>query len=244
LSTQSTRLSIRGVGGVDPVARAGPNRERHHRSSRSPELHRPRRIGISLKWKSTAPPAAHRPEQVEQHRAAEAKLRRAGFFGHHPPRDKEHHHASRKCRRESTPQTQSTRLSIRGVGGVDPVARAAPNRERHHRSPRSPELHRPRRIGISLKWKSTAPPAAHRPEQVEQHRAAEAKLRRAGAFGHHPPRDKEHHHASRKCRGESTPQTTRPLTELLKPDCCRAPPRTSHRAAGARHHQRLARASG
>ena len=31
-------------------------------------------------------------------------------------------------------------------------------------------------------------------------------------------------------------------TELLKPDCCRAPPRSSHRAAGARHHQRLARA--
>src|SRR5580658_9075955 len=35
-----------------------------------------------------------------------------------------------------------------------------------------------------------------------------------------------------------------PLTELLKPDGCRAPPRTSHRAAGARHHQRLARARG
>ena len=34
-----------------------------------------------------------------------------------------------------------------------------------------------------------------------------------------------------------------PLTELLKPDGCRAPPRSSHRAAGARHHQRLARAS-
>ena len=35
-----------------------------------------------------------------------------------------------------------------------------------------------------------------------------------------------------------------PLTELLKPDGCRAPPRSSHRAAGARDHQRLARASG
>jgi hypothetical protein len=32
-------------------------------------------------------------------------MRRAGFFGHHPPRDKEHHLASRKCRRESTPTT-------------------------------------------------------------------------------------------------------------------------------------------
>ena len=49
-----------------------------------------------------------RPGQVEQHRAAEAKMRRAGFFGHHPPRDKEHHRASPKCRRESTPQTAGT----------------------------------------------------------------------------------------------------------------------------------------
>jgi hypothetical protein len=31
-------------------------------------------------------------------------MRRAGFLGHHPPRDKEHHRASPKCRRESTPQ--------------------------------------------------------------------------------------------------------------------------------------------
>jgi hypothetical protein len=45
------------------------------------------------------------PRRVEQHRAAQAKMRRAGFLGHHPPRDKEHHLASRKCRRESTPQT-------------------------------------------------------------------------------------------------------------------------------------------
>jgi hypothetical protein len=44
-----------------------------------------------------------RPGQLEQHRAAEAKMRRAGFLGHHPPRDKEHHLASPKCRRESTP---------------------------------------------------------------------------------------------------------------------------------------------
>ena len=198
---QSTRLSIRGVGGVDPVAR----------SLRSPELHRRRRRRPH-----------HRPERVEQHRAAEAKLRRAGFLGHHPPRDKEHHLASRKCRRESTPQLQSTRLSIRGVGGVDPVARSL----------RSPELHRRRRRRPH-----------HRPERVEQHRAAEAKLRRAGFLGHHPPRDKEHHLASRKCRRESTPQTA-PSPQLLKPDGCRAPPRSLHRAAGARHHQRLARASG
>ena len=35
-----------------------------------------------------------------------------------------------------------------------------------------------------------------------------------------------------------------PLTELLKPDGCRAPPRSSHRAAVARNHQHLALASG
>jgi len=34
-------------------------------------------------------------------------MRRARFFGTHAPRDKEHHLASRKCRRESTPQTRA-----------------------------------------------------------------------------------------------------------------------------------------
>ncbi len=38
------------------------------------------------------------------------KMRRAGVVGHPPPRDKEHHLASRKCRRESTPQTRDWRL--------------------------------------------------------------------------------------------------------------------------------------
>jgi hypothetical protein len=44
------------------------------------------------------------PSRVEQLRAAQAIMRRAGFLGHHPPRDKEHHLASRKCRRERTPE--------------------------------------------------------------------------------------------------------------------------------------------
>jgi hypothetical protein len=51
-----------------------------------------------------------RPAGRAAHRAAEAKMRRAGFFGYHPPRDKEHHRASAKCRRESTPQTPITVL--------------------------------------------------------------------------------------------------------------------------------------
>jgi len=70
-----------------------------------------------------------------------------------------------------------------------------------------------------------------RPGQVEQHRAAEAKMRRAGVFGHHPLRDKEHHLASRKCRRESTPQT--PLNAVVEPGCCRTPPPSSRRAASA-----------
>jgi hypothetical protein len=54
-------------------------------------------------------------------------MRRAGFFGHHPPRDKEHHLASRKCRRESTPQTPPLSQLLRSGGGeADPVARTAP----------------------------------------------------------------------------------------------------------------------
>jgi hypothetical protein len=46
-----------------------------------------------------------RPAGRAAHRAAEAKMRRAGFFGYHSPTDKEHHRASPKCRRESTPET-------------------------------------------------------------------------------------------------------------------------------------------
>ena len=54
---------------------------------------------------------------------------------------------------------------------------------------------------------AAAPP--RRPEQVE--------LRRARVFGDHPPRDKEHHLASRKCRRESTPQRTRPGATITTP---------------------------
>jgi hypothetical protein len=65
---------------------------------------------------AAAPP--RRPEQVE--------LRRARVFGDHPPRDKEHHLASRKCRRESTPQSLLLMLQIFRSVVDDPVARAAP----------------------------------------------------------------------------------------------------------------------
>src|ERR1035437_2144598 len=62
---------------------------------------------------------------------------------------------------------------------------------------------------------AAAPP--RRPEQVE--------MRRARVFGDHPPRDKEHHLASRKCRRESTPQ--RPLNAAFDPGGRRRRPRTS-----------------
>jgi len=63
---------------------------------------------------AAAPP--RRPEQVE--------MRHARVFGDHPPRDKEHHLASRKCRRESTPQT--ARFQSAGIAGsADSIERVA-----------------------------------------------------------------------------------------------------------------------
>jgi len=58
---------------------------------------------------------------------AEAKMRRAGFLGHHPPRDKEHHLASRKCRRESTPQTARDDVAIGLFWRTDRLAARAPS---------------------------------------------------------------------------------------------------------------------
>lgn len=52
-------------------------------------------------------------------------LCRAGSVGHPPPRDKDQQLASRKCRRESTPPTQSTQLSIGTVGAATPYLRCA-----------------------------------------------------------------------------------------------------------------------
>jgi hypothetical protein len=63
---------------------------------------------LFIPWRVGAEESGARPEQVEQHRAAEGLMRRAGVFGHHPPRDKEHHLASRKCWRESTPETSAS----------------------------------------------------------------------------------------------------------------------------------------
>jgi hypothetical protein len=65
------------------------------------------RTGISLKNGNRR---RRRPGQVEQQNAPRRILR------HHPPRDKEHQLASRKCRRESTPQTNL--LSPKSASGA------------------------------------------------------------------------------------------------------------------------------
>jgi hypothetical protein len=49
-------------------------------------------------------PQAAAPPRRRVRVSLQVEMRRARFFGTHAPRDKEHHLASRKCRRESTPQ--------------------------------------------------------------------------------------------------------------------------------------------
>ena len=147
------------------------------------------RTGISLK-RNPAPPATspscgqqplqRGPSRSSRHRAAETAPRR--ILGHHPPRDKEHHLASRKCRRESTPQSpvnaafdqgcrrRRPRSSTAAASSVAPIARA----------PASP------RTGISLKRnrRRRRPhhlrPAAAAPARAGRAGIAPPKLRRAG----------------------------------------------------------------
>ena len=52
-----------------------------------------------------APSAAPNRNIAKTKSTKQVEMRRAGIRGHHPPRDKEHQLASRKCRRESTPLT-------------------------------------------------------------------------------------------------------------------------------------------
>jgi hypothetical protein len=97
-------------------------------------------------------------------------MRRAGFFGYHPPTDKEHHPASRKCRRESTPEPSSS---------VAPITRAPSS------APESANNNPLKRTGDGaagdltiVRPAAAAPP--RRPEQVEQvgrHRAAQPLAR-------------------------------------------------------------------
>jgi hypothetical protein len=82
------RSSTAAASSVAPIARApssAPNRnitEKESGAAGDITIVRPA---------AAAPP--RRPEQVE--------MRRARVFGDHPPRDKEHHRASRKCRRDA-----------------------------------------------------------------------------------------------------------------------------------------------
>ena len=125
---------------------------------------------------------------------------------------------------------RTTRMSL--GGGECRVGRTAAPWDHHRR--RSAESSPP-----SDRHQQTIDVGCRRPS-IATHSAAQA----AGA-GRAPRRSISH---ARRCPRARRPLSERchksPLTELLKPDGCRAPPRSSHRAAGARHHHRLARASG
>ena len=158
----------------DPVAPQRPQR----RSLRSPELQSSPRTGISLNGnRRRRRRPHHRPERVEQHRAAQAKLRRAGFSATTRQGIKNTSSPAGNVGERARRRPQSARLSIRAVGAGDPVAPQRPQR----RSLRSPELQSSPRTGISLNGnRRRRRRPHHRPERVEQHRAAQAKLRRAG----------------------------------------------------------------
>ena len=137
--------------------------------------------------KTKSPPAAtspscghqplHQPGGPSRSRCAAPELRPP------PPRDKERQLASRKCRRESTPQPPSTRRSIRAVGAGDPVPRQRPQR----RSLRSPELQRRPRTAISLK--------RSRRRRRHHHRAATSRCtNQAARAGRDAPRRNRGHH--------------------------------------------------
>ena len=157
---QSTRLSTRAVGAVDPVAPQRPQR----RSLRSPELHRRPRTGISLK-RNPAPPATS-PSCGQQPL-------------HHPGGPSR----SRCAAPESSATTrQGIKNTISPAGNVGERARSyppaidgagpSPTRPRtwrvgagaisivrHRRSPRPPVLHR-RPNPQLLKWNRRRRPAA------------------------------------------------------------------------------------
>ena len=95
------RSSTAAASSVAPIARApsaAPNRNITQKES-----------GAAGDITIVRPAAAAPPRRPEQ-----VKMRRARAFGDHPPRDKEHHPASPKCRRESTPQT-SVSAAANGV---------------------------------------------------------------------------------------------------------------------------------
>ena len=172
LMPQSTRLSIsRAVGAVDPVAPQRPQQRPHRRSLRSPELHRrpePESLKRNRRRRRRRAQAARAGRAASRRRRLNAPRR---ILRDHSPRDKQHHLASRKCRRESTPET-----------------------------PRPPELQRPPRPDF-VKWYRRRrrcrphhlPPRRLAPvEQVRRHRPARPRARvsttrkvnAVGAFRH------------------------------------------------------------
>ena len=71
------------------------------------------------------------------------------------------------------------------------------------------------------------PAAAAAPTRRRVRVSLQVEMRRAGLLGHHPPRDKEHQLASRKCRSESTPRPQRRPRPGISLQRNPAPPATS-----------------
>ena len=147
---------------VDPVAAKGS-------TARAPSSPRNRRSTIPLK-------RIPRPAPV--------KLRRAGFSGHRPRRDKDRQNLQPESRRERTTQSPPGRSIAPPAKRVDPVAAKGSTA----RAPSSP---RNRRSTIPLK---------------RIPRPAPVKLRRAGFSGHRPRRDKDRQNLQPESRRERTTQ--------------------------------------
>ena len=152
-------------------------------------------------------------------------MRRAGFFGHHPPRDKEDHLASRKCRRESTPQTHQQRRHHpitsnrnrrrRGLQlGHDPA---------HHRLPPAPMDKDGDRASLKSERESTPQTGLNAVVEPGCCRTPPPSSRRAAStiIGAGPPRAREW----------AANMVNAALNAVVEPGCCRTPPPSSRRAA-------------
>ena len=204
---KNTILPARNVGGehaADPVCAAfDPGCRRCRPGSSIARAPSSARTGISPKWNRRRRRHHHRaassrcPDQAAAGSSGREAPRQ--ILGDHPPRDKEHHLASREMsEREHAADPVSA--------AFDPGCRRC--RPQAGRSDRPSSIVGPNRNITKMK---SAPPAtspscgrSRCPAQAAA-RQLQVEMRRAGFFGDHPPRDKEHHLASRKCRRESTP---------------------------------------
>ena len=114
-------------------------------------------------------------------------------FGCHPPMDKDRNPASRKCQRESTPETPL----------CGPIAPASASATRQLMAPapaartRRRLLPNPPRAGASRSPRSRPPSSDLAASSARNHQKEIAGA--TAPLGCHPPMDEEHHRAS--CRG-------------------------------------------